>query len=151
MLGVDVVASRAIAEVLPGDDRATRLVRDNRDPVLYGCGSTQRAAIGGPRRIHRSGGQHVLRVDVVLGAVAAILPGNDRVACPVANDRGGDLVMRGRAQRSAIGGPDRIYRPGGQDVLSIDVACEEPATRIVPGDDRAPGSVFNNRGGALVT
>ena len=90
MLGVDVVVAAA-PEILPADDRAACPVANDRREVLVTGGSTQGPAIGGPRRVHGPGGQQVLGVDVVLDAPAVVVPGNDRAACSVRDDRGGVL------------------------------------------------------------
>src|SRR5439155_11141659 len=97
------------AVVLPADDRPSTAIGGDGGVVLEASGGAERATVDGPGSIHCAGRQHVLRVDVE-GTAADVLPGDDRPAGPVADDRLVVLLVDGGAERAAIRGPSWIHR-----------------------------------------
>jgi hypothetical protein len=146
-LGVDIVGT--VAGVVPADDRAPRAVPDDRGYGLLVRGGAQGAAIRGPRAVHGPRGQHALGVDVPVGTVAGVIPGDDGTSRAVRDARGRQLIVGRGAERHAVGGPRAIHRPRAQHVLRVDVVFSAAAV-VVPGDDRAPRAVRDNRGPELI-
>ena len=96
-LAANALDARAVAKIVPGDDRPTRPVRDDRGVALVVRRTAYRHAIGGPQRHARS--VHALRVDVEIRAVANVLPGDDDAARAIRDRRSIQLVARSGANR----------------------------------------------------
>src|SRR2546427_2823726 len=77
VLGVDAGAAATIA---PSDDGAARSVLGDGGPPLVSGGGAQGATSWGPADIQRPRVQDALGVDIVIGAAAAVLPGDDGAA-----------------------------------------------------------------------
>src|SRR5438034_822102 len=138
MLRVNVGVERATAEVVPGDDRSTRAVRDDGGTQLVGGSGAHDTAVRRPSRIHASSGQDVLSVAVGVGAAATavVLPRDDRPARAIGHDCGQALLVGGGAQRAAVFGPGGVHAAG-EDMLGVDVGARAAGTLIGPRDDRA--------------
>src|SRR5437867_1954886 len=139
MLRVNVGVERATAEVVPGDDRPTRAVRDDGGTQLVGGSGAHDTAVRRPGRIHASSGQNVLSVDVAVTTVAVVVPGDDSPAGAIISNAGVGLAVGVGAQSAAICRPSRIYCAGGHDPLGVDVSIS--TAEILPRDDRSTRAI----------
>src|SRR5262245_28443543 len=148
VLGIDVGST--VSAVLPGDNGTARTVLDDPGELLDIRGGAHRATIGGPGGVHLARGHHVLSVDVVVGSVAVVPPGDDSRAGTVCGDGGVLLVVRGGAHHTAVHGPRGVHRSGGRYVLRIDVGVGALDAMVLPRNESAPHPIRDDHGVKLV-
>ena len=142
-LSVDVVVG-ASAVVIPANDGPAPTVGDDRGIKLLVRGGTDGDAVGRPQGA--PGGVHPLGVEVVAGAAAVIVPGNDGPTRTVGDDRGRTLIVHGARDGGAVGRPKGAA--GGVHPLGIDIVAGA-ATVIVPGNDGPTRTVGDDSGKRL--
>src|SRR6185436_2750520 len=119
-VGVEVREATAVS---PGDDRAARAIEG--DPgigLLVGL-RAQRTSVSGPAGIHGAAPQDALGKDIVVAAIAAVLPRDDGASLFVRYDDWVALRVPGRTNGEPLRGPRGIDDSARQDVCRIDVVA----------------------------